>query len=127
MKPIHPAGVSDSGLLLPDALQAVCWFDACRGRRRVTGSANVPRPWPAAKSSSFISLRRSPNAALGKAYGSTAVEWRDVAGSGRWGALRSEIKEEDRAQPGPGDIRGAECPVGLIPTRRSRCAAWSKG
>src|SRR5690606_17701024 len=26
------------------------------------------------------------------------------------GALRSEIKEEDRAKPGPGDIRGARHP-----------------
>ena len=44
-------------------------------------------------------------------------------GSGRRGALRSEIKEERRAQPDSGDIRGAECPVGLIPRRLSRATA----
>ena len=33
--------------------------------RRVTGSVHVPRPWPAAKPSSFTSLRRSPDT-LGK-------------------------------------------------------------
>ena len=43
-----------------------------------------------------------------------------VSGSGRWGALRSEVKEEGRAQPGPGDMSGAERPAGLIPQRYSR-------
>ena len=38
-----------------------------RGRRRVTGSVHVPRNRPAANSSSFTSLRQSPNTVLGRA------------------------------------------------------------
>jgi hypothetical protein len=38
--------------------------------------------------------------------------------SGRWGALRSEVKEE----PKVGDTRGAECPAGMIPRQHSQGA-----
>ena len=48
-----------------------------------------------------------------------------VAGSGRWGALRSEVKEEGRAQPGPGDTNGAERPGGPIPRRETGYAAFA--
>ena len=41
--------------------------------------------------------------------------------SGRWGALRSDIKEESRYS-GSGDSRGAECPGGLIPRDLCRIA-----
>jgi len=41
-------------------------------------------------------------------------------GSGDWGVLRSEVKEEDRAQPGPGDTNGAVHPKRLILNRCSR-------
>jgi len=34
--------------------------------------------------------------------------------SGRWGALRSEVKEERRAKPVAGDMSAAECPAGPI-------------
>ena len=83
----------------------------------MTGSVHVPRTWPAAKSSSFTSLRRSPDAALGKQRGLFAFKYRDGAGSGGWGAVRSEVKEEGRAQPGPGDMSGAQRPIGLISRR----------
>ena len=39
------------------------------------------------------------------------------------GALRSEIKEEDQAQPDPGDIRGAECLDRRIPPQASPCVS----
>jgi len=40
------------------------------------------------------------------------------SGAGRWGALRSEVKEEAAAaRPPPGDIRGAEHPSGLLVPR----------
>ena len=38
-----------------------------------------------------------------------------VNGSGRWGARRSGIKEEQSAKAAAGDSRVAECAVGLIP------------
>jgi hypothetical protein len=38
----------------------------------------------------------------------------NITGSGRWGALRSEVKEESRVSSGSGDIRAAERPAGLI-------------
>jgi len=43
-----------------------------------------------------------------------AQETNTAPGSGRRGALRSEVKEESRVKPGSGDMNGAECPVGLI-------------
>jgi hypothetical protein len=67
-----------------------------------------------AQGSPLISLRRAPGSpSLESARPSTREQPR-VSGSGRRGALRSEIKEERRAQPASGDIRGAERPVGLI-------------
>ena len=45
-------------------------------------------------------------------------EGMEVGRSGRWGALRSEVKEEAGRSPLPGDMSGAECPAGLITRRR---------
>lgn len=85
---------------------------ACRGRR-VTGSVHVPRSWLSAKPSSFTSLRRSP-ATLGRAPVLARVEELSGARSGRRGVVWSEVKEEGRAEPGPGDMSGIQRPGGLI-------------
>jgi len=36
-----------------------------------------------------------------------------------WGAVRSEVKEEGRAQPDPGDMNAAQCPAAVLALRRS--------
>lgn len=63
----------------------------------------------------------------------------DLAGSQRRCALQSEVKEEDRASPGPGDTSGAERtaaashrpPVASLPARcpnhTERCAIGVSG
>ena len=69
----------------------------------------------AAQGSSFISLRRASGVLGFVTRGRTTIEQPGRIGSGRRGALRSEVKEEVSAKPRPGDIRGAECAVDLIP------------
>lgn len=85
---------------------------ACRGRR-VTGSVHVPRSRPAVETSSFTSLRRSPDA-LGEPPSLLSPKYLDGARSGRRGVVWSEVKEEGRAEPGPGDMSGIQRPGGLI-------------
>ena len=46
--------------------------------------------------------------------GVQAVPRRRSVRSGRWGVLRSEVKEERRAKPGAGDMSGAARPGGPI-------------
>jgi hypothetical protein len=61
--------------------------------------------------SSFISLRGPPDALdTGKAVSVSSIN-NPCDGSRRWCALLREIKEEAK----PGDIRGAEHTVGVIP------------
>ena len=98
------------------SLQSFALACAKASRAEATGYP-PPRMSPAlgcAKGSSFISLRRAPGV-LGFVTGRhTTGKQPTRIGSGRRGALRSEIKEEPWATPRAGDIRGAECPVGLI-------------
>ena len=70
--------------------------------------------------SSLISLRRLPIALGHHHRGMQALNTNIGDGSGRWGVVRSEIKEEGRPfRPGPGDIRGVRHPGGLIPRSSS--------
>ena len=64
--------------------------------------------------SPLISLRRAPAVPGLEPPQSSTCEQPVRLGSGWWGALRSEIKEERRAQPDSGDIRGAERPAAPI-------------
>jgi len=61
-----------------------------------------------------LKLGTHPSPTTGRAE-ALLDECRGGAGSGRWGVLRSEVKEEGRAQPGPGDMSAAERPTVLIP------------
>ena len=76
-----------------------------------------------AQGSPFISLRRAPAAPGHERRRPSPREQPSRVGSGRWGALRSEIKEERRAQPDSGDIRGAERPAVLISRNLSYASA----
>jgi len=68
-----------------------------------------------ANSSSFTSLRLSPDA-RGQHHRGSPVARPGGDGSGRWGVLRSEVKEEESAGRSiPGDMNGAVRPAGLIP------------
>jgi len=76
-----------------------------------------------AQGSPLTSLRRTP-AVPGLEHRRLSIARQPGhAGSGRWGALRSEVKEERRAQPDSGDIRGAECPTVLISRHLSDATA----
>jgi hypothetical protein len=76
-------------------------------------SAHVPRHRPAAGASSFTSLRTAPHRP------DRGTPWRStVANSQRLppraaGGRRSEVKEEGRAQPAPGDVSGGCHPLAL--------------
>ena len=75
------------------------------------------RCWPS-------SPEQSPNAGRNRSAPSTRTQCfpdPDGGRSGRWGALRSEVKEEGLGRaPAPGDMSGAECPGGLISRQRRR-------
>ena len=82
----------------------------CRGdgrpRARAAPSAHVPRRQPAAAFSSFTSLRGHP---MPEAFGAG----RKAAcggGSGRWGALRSEVRRRAAAQPRIGGHERSRAP-----------------
>ena len=74
--------------------------------------------------SPLISLRRAPAVPGLESWRSASREQPTRTGSGRWGALRSEIKEERRAQPDSGDIRGAARPT--VPISRNCLHANAK-
>ena len=76
-----------------------------------------------AQGSPLISLRRAPGGPGLESRSPSTREQPTRIGSGRRGALRSEIKEERRAQPDSGDIRGAECPAVLISRNVSYASA----
>jgi hypothetical protein len=83
---------------------------------RATGCPppRMSSPLGCAQGSPLTSLRRAPGSP-GLEHGRPSTREQPVlVGSGRRGALRSEIKEERRAQPASGDIRGAERPAVLI-------------
>ena len=85
------------------------------GTRMSTKRAEARRP----QAQSFPAPQKSPLPATPCRDVSASVvfhvwEANAAPGSGRRGALRSEVKEESRVKPGSGDMNGAECPVGLI-------------
>ena len=90
------------------------------GTRMSTKRAKARRP----QAQSFPAPQKSPLPATPCRDVSASVvfhvwEANTAPGSGRRGALRSEVKEESWAKPGSGDMNGAECPVGLISRQRS--------
>ena len=78
-------------------------------------SAHVPRRRPSAAASSFTSLRGTPHRP-DQAPPWHAITRTMVVGPRASGDRRSEVKEEEWAQPIPGDMSGA-CPP--MPEARS--------
>ena len=92
------------------------WRLAGRGER-VSPSAHVPRSWPLGQDLLLYFAAgdtRSPRLAY-RASGPTAFDGRDLGRLWAAGGSRSEVKEEGRAQPGPGDMSGGDR---LPPTAR---------
>ena len=79
-----------------------------------------------ARLSSFTSLWRAPSVLGNHHRWHARTENQCGIGAGRWGILRSEVKEEGRPKAGPGDTSTAECPAGTI-TRQRRRANDRKG
>ena len=78
---------------------------------------SCPPSWAAPSSPPLLRSAGHPTS-LARHYGGTPpVANLSVPGSGRWGAWRSEVKEEERAQPVPGDMSGATHPDDPIPHR----------
>src|SRR5438270_5125592 len=82
-----------------------CRLAARCGHSLASGAADKDVGWPtalmspgvglSAAPSSFTSLRRPPNVLVWRRWWRPIVEYgSSVSGAGRWGALRSEVKEE---------------------------------
>ena len=105
-----------------DAIAPLQTFAVAHARTAPAGDSGCPPPRMSsalggARGSPLISLRRAPAVPGLDSRRSSSRKQPTRIGSRRWGALRSKIKEERRAQPDTGDIRGAERPA--VPISRS--------
>ena len=112
-----------------DALAPLQTFAVAYARIAPAGDAGCPplrmsSALGCARGSPLISLRRAPAVPGLDSRCSSSREEPTRTGSGRWSALRSAIKEERRAQPASGDIRGAERPA--VPVSRNLSHASAK-